>query len=204
MDSIAALPRLSQDLKFIVQTSDIAIHDHMMLVSRQDCGVPSTSHRNIPCSTTTGRSTSTTRVQTQYRAENAPQTVQGASVYLYYIPPPSATRTIDQVLAELEAELRSHYPVLRASPKATLVVVIHLLPEPGVLSGSVESNLRTMDILLHQLTNQRLLEEQDILNALNHVCDRTGRLVLVKKSIDRYRPVTVLEIKAEVFPTLSA
>lgn len=203
MDTIAALPRLSGDLKFIVQTSDIALHDHMTLVSRQDCGASSTPLRDITCPTTARLATSTTRVQIQYRADGAPQTVQGAAVYLYYILPPSATRPVDQVLAELEAEIRSHYPVLRASPKATLVVVIHLLPEPGALSGSVEANLRAMDILLHQLTNQRLLEEQDILNALDHIRDSTGRLVLVKKSIERHRPVTVLEIKAEVLPTLS-
>ena len=179
------------------------MHDHMQVLSRQDCRPPSRSLSTAASPTTTRRATTTTRVNVQYRTHGAPQTVQGAAVYLYYVPPPSTTRTVDQVLGELDAELRAHYPVLRAIPNATLVVVMHLLPDLGVLSGHVEANLRTLDILLHQLTNQRLLEEQDILNTLDRIRDSTGRLVLVKKSTDRHRPVTVLEIKAEMFPTPS-
>lgn len=180
------------------------MHDHMQVLSRQDCRPPSGSLSTAAVSPTTARrAISTTRVQVQYRTPGAPQIVQGAAVYLYHVPPPSTTRTIDQVLAELDAELRAHYPVLRATPSTTLLVVMHLLPDPGVLSGHVEANLRTLDILLHQLTNQRLLEEQDILDALDRIRDSTGRLVLVKKSIDRHRPVTVLEVKAESFLTTS-
>lgn len=181
------------------------MYDHMTLLSRSDQKSRSsaTPVNTIALPTSAGLDNPTARVKVQYRTDGEPQTVQGAAVYLYYIPPLCVARNVEQVLAELDAELRSHYSVLRGCPNATMVVVMHLLPEPGVLSGHMEANLRTLDILLHQLTNQRLLEEQDVLNVLGQIRDSTGRLVLVKKSIDRHRPVTVLQIKAEVFPTLS-
>ncbi|KAK6003396.1 hypothetical protein QM012_009167 [Aureobasidium pullulans] len=202
VDTVTALPRLSDKLAIIIQTNDVEMYDHMVLLSRQDCRAASTSIHTVALTGSVRRASSTTRVNIQYRSHGAPQTVHGAAVYLYYAPPPSATRQVDQVLAELEAELRSHYPVLRATPNVTLVIAMHLLPDPGVLSSHVEANLRTMDILLHQLANQRLLEERDILNLLGGIHDSSGRLVLAKKSVDRHRPVTVLEIKAEVFSLL--
>ncbi|KAG9854989.1 hypothetical protein KCU98_g2057, partial [Aureobasidium melanogenum] len=205
VDTITALPRLSGELEFIVQTNDSKMYDHMAFLSRsgQESRSSATSLHQISLQTTAGCENSTTRVKIQHRTEGGPQTVQGAAVYLYYIPPPSVTRKVEHVLAELDAELRAHYSVLQSCPNATMVVVIHMLPDPGVLSGHLEASLRTLDILLHQLTNQRLLEEQDVLNVLGQIRDSTGRLVLVKKSVDRHRPVAVLQIKAEVFPTLS-
>ncbi|KAH0120427.1 hypothetical protein KCU60_g884, partial [Aureobasidium melanogenum] len=205
VDTIAALPRLSEELEFIVQTNDSRMYDHMTLLSRsdQESRSSATPLNTITLPTSAGRDNPTPRVKVQYRTDGGPQTVQGATVYLCYIPPPSVTRNVEQVLAELDAELRSHYSVLRGCSNATMVVVMHLLPDPGVLSGHVEANLRALDILLHQLTNQRLLKEQDVLNVLGQIRDSTGRLVLVEKSVDRHRPITVLHIKAEVFPTLS-
>lgn len=177
------------------------MYDHMTLLSRsgQECRSSSAPLHSISLPTTQGRNNSTARVKVQYRTDGGPQTIQGAAIYLYYVPPPSTTRKVEQVLAELDAELRAHYSVLHSCPNATMVVVMHLLPNPGVLSGHVEAKLRTLDMLLHQLANQRLLEEQDVLNVLGQIRDTTGRLVLVKKSVDRHRPVTVLEIKAEVY-----
>ncbi|KAH0364237.1 hypothetical protein KCU65_g6912, partial [Aureobasidium melanogenum] len=205
VDTITALPQLSEELKFIVQTNDSKMYDHLTLVPRsnQECRSSFTPLNGITLPTTAGRDNPTARVSIQYRTDGGPQTVQGAAVYLYYIPPPSVTRKVEQVLAELDAELRAHYSVLQSCPNATMLVVMHLLPDPGVLSGHVEANLRTLDMLLHQLSNQRLLEEQDTLNVLGQIRDSTGRFVLVKTSVDRHRPVTVLQIKAEVDNTSS-
>ncbi|KAH0277603.1 hypothetical protein KCU91_g3061, partial [Aureobasidium melanogenum] len=205
VDTITALPQLSEKLEFIVQTNDSKMYDHMTLLSRsgQERRSSSAPLRSIPLPTTAGLENARARVKIQYHTDGGPQTVQGAAVYLYYVPPPSATRKVEQVLFELDAELRAHYSVLQRCTNATMVVVMHLLPDPGVLSGHVEANLRTLDILLHQLSNQRLLEEQDVLNVLSQIRDSTGRLVLIKKSVDRHRPVTVMEIKAEVRNTSS-
>lgn len=181
------------------------MYDHIRLLSRSypECRSSSAPLNDTTLPTTQRHDCSTAPVKVQYRTDGGPQTVQGAAVYLYYVLPPSTTRKIEQVLAELDAEFRAHYAVLQSRPNSTMLVVMHLLPDPGVLSGQVEANLRTLDILLHQLSNQRLLEEQDVLSVLGQIRDSTGRLFLVKKSVDRHCPVTVLEIKAEVYQTSS-
>ncbi|KAH0333761.1 hypothetical protein KCU81_g9727, partial [Aureobasidium melanogenum] len=205
VDTITALPQLSEKLEFIVQTNDSKMYDHMTLLSRSGQKYRSSSAplNNTTLPTTQGYDNPLAPVKVQYRTDGGPQTVQGAAVYLYYVPPPSTTRKIEQVLAELDAELRAHYAVLQSRPNSTMLVVMHLLPDPGALSGQVEANLRTLDMLLHQLTNQRLLEKRDVLNVLGKIRDSTGRLVLIKTSVDRHWPVTVLEIKAEVYQTSS-
>lgn len=77
--------------------------------------------------------------------------------------------------------------VLRANSNATLVLLAQLLPEPP---EAIDANIETIaarlqDLSLIQLTNEPGIRSVDIIDMLNSVRDRFGRLVLASKLCSR-------------------
>ena len=99
----------------------------------------------------------------------------------------------------MTAELRAHIGVLRSNSNATLVLTARLLPEPGTLDPDIEAIARLQDLSLVQLTNEQEIQSPEVVDMLNSVRDRTGRLVLVGKLCTRNNATVAFEIRYQAY-----
>lgn len=91
--------------------------------------------------------------------------------------------------------MRAHLPVLRDNRAATLVVAMRLLPDPGSVDISVEAAARTRDLVLLQLANERDLEVSELVELIQGVGDRSGRLMVVNRVRARDNGIIALGVK---------
>jgi hypothetical protein len=78
--------------------------------------------------------------------------------------------------------VRAHFSVLAANSRATLILTAGLLlPKPGTVDAKVEASVRLQDLSLLQLANDRLMEEDELVELVHSVKDGVGRLVVVKR-----------------------
>lgn len=120
------------------------------------------------------------------------------------LPSPSAAQPQHQILTRIAVELRAHLNVLRKTPTSILIVVARMATEPGTLDPSIEATARSCDMLLHQLTNQKELGMEEVIEIVSNIKDGAGRLVLIRKRIDRHNPFIALEIGYKAHPDRSA
>lgn len=134
------------------------------------------------------------RITIQHRTPGAPQNVEDAAVYILHVPAPSLSTLSTSLAAQITAELRTHFKILRANSSVTLVLVARLLPEPGTTDADVEALARMHDLWLLQMTNSRAWETSQLLEFLDGVRDGAGRLVVVHKHSSRRHCTVALEV----------
>lgn len=139
------------------------------------------------------------RITVQQRAPGTPQSVYDAAVYILHLPSPSPGVPSYAIPARIIAELRAHIGVLRASARATLVLTVRLLPEPGTVDPDVEAIARLRDLSLFQLANEREIEMIELMDMINSVSDGMGRLVLVNKLSSRNNATVAFEIRYQSY-----
>ena len=138
------------------------------------------------------------RITLQQHTLGGPQTVDDANVYIVHLPAPSlSTFSPSTLSAQIAAELRVHFNILRANGAAILVLVTRLMPNAsGAMEADVESLARMHDLWLLQMTNSRALEMAQLLELLNSVHDGAGRgLVIVNKLASRRHYMVALEVQ---------
>jgi hypothetical protein len=145
------------------------------------------------------RQSLSSRIIVQQRALGTPQNVHDAAVYILHLPSASPRLPSQSVLAQTTAELRAHIGVLRANSSATLVLTARLLPEPGAIDPDIEAIARLQDLSLVQLTNEQEIQAPEVMDMLNSVRDRTGRLVLVSKLCSRNNATIAFEIRYQTY-----
>ena len=141
------------------------------------------------------RADTMSRVTVQHRTPGAPQNVEDAAVYIYHVPEPSLSPLSSSLAAQITAELRAHFKILRANKNVTLVLIARLLPEPGTMDADVEALARMHDLWLLQMTNSRALETAQLLELLDGVRDSAGRLVVVRGHSSRSHFTVALEVQ---------
>lgn len=203
------LAELYPALHFIVQMSETGSSNGA--VPRQQ----SMSNRAAPLPTSTSLSRTSTpgpmkpvemrqpqfssRITVQKRAPGTPQTVNDAAVYILHLPSPSPSVPSHSLSARIIAELRAHLGVLRASSRATLILMPRLLPEPGTVDLNVEAIARLRDLSLLQLANEREIEISELLDMLNSVRDDMGRLVVSNKLHSCNNATVALGVKYQTY-----
>ena len=99
----------------------------------------------------------------------------------------------------ITAELSAHIGVLRASSRATLILIARLLPEPGTVDPNVEAIARVRDLSLLQMANEREIEMVELIDMLNGVRDSMGRLVVVNKLRSRNDATIAMEVRYQAY-----
>lgn len=130
------------------------------------------------------------------------QTVHDAAVYILHMPSASPGVPAHSLLARTTSELRAHIGLLRTNSSARLVLIARLLPEPGTVDPYVETIARLRDLSLHQLANEREIEALEVIDMLNCVRDKTGRLMLVNKLRSRNNATGAFEIRYQAYANL--
>ncbi|KAH8807219.1 O-methyltransferase family protein [Xylogone sp. PMI_703] len=136
------------------------------------------------------------RITAQRRTPGARQMVGEAAVYILRHPSPSLSAGAP---SRILAELHAHLGVLRANSVATLVLLLHLLPEPGTVDPDVEAIARLRDLTLLQLTNEREMEMEDLVDMVNSVHDGAGRLAVINKFRSRNSLTVALGIRYQAY-----
>ncbi|GFF52357.1 conidial yellow pigment biosynthesis polyketide synthase [Aspergillus udagawae] len=114
----------------------------------------------------------------QIRELGTPQRVRDAAIYILNLSPLPQSVLSTSVLAEV----RAHLGVLAANSCATLILTVGLLlPKPGAVDANVEASVRLHDLSLLQLANDRLMEEDELVESIHGVGDRAGRLIVVNR-----------------------
>jgi hypothetical protein len=114
----------------------------------------------------------------QIRELGGPQRVRDAAIYVLNLGPLPHAVLSTSVLAEV----RAHFSVLAANSRATLILAAGLLlPKPGTADAKVEASVRLQDLSLLQLANDRLMEEDELVELVHSVKDGVGRLVVVNR-----------------------
>lgn len=135
------------------------------------------------------------RITIQHRTSGTPQSVEDAAVYILHLPAPSLSTPSTSLAAQITAELRAHFNILRANSSVTLVLVVRLLPETGTMDADVEAIARMHDLWLLQMTNDQALEMSKLLELLDGVRDSAGRLVVVNKISSRRHFAVALQVQ---------
>lgn len=139
------------------------------------------------------------RITVQKRTPGTPQTVNDAAVYILHLPSPSPGVPSHSLPAQIIAELRAHFSVLRASNYATLILAPRLLPEPGTVDPDVEAIARLRDLSLLQLANEREIEMAELVDILNSIRDSMGQLVVVNKLRSHNNATVALGVKYQAY-----
>ena len=95
--------------------------------------------------------------------------------------------------------MSAHIGVLRASSRATLILIARLLPEPGTVDPNVEAIARVRDLSLLQMANEREIEMVELIDMLNGVRDSMGRLVVVNKLRSRNDATIAMEVRYQAY-----
>ncbi|KAK1751364.1 hypothetical protein QBC47DRAFT_417289 [Echria macrotheca] len=136
-------------------------------------------------------------INVQRRVAGQAQSMRNASVYVLHLGSPSAspTESLASIIRRLTAELRAHLAVLRDNRAATLVVAMRLLPEAGSVDIGVEAAARMRDLVLLQLVNERDFEVGELVDLIQGVGDRNGRLMVVNRVRARDNTIIALGVK---------
>ena len=138
------------------------------------------------------------RITVQKRALGELQTVKDAVVYILHLP--ASLAVLSQPLpASMLVELRAHLVVLRVNTAATLILMVHLLPEPGTVEPHVEAMARLRDLARLQLANEREMEMGQMVEMVNSAHDSTGCLVVVDKLRSRNSATVALAVKYQLY-----
>jgi len=180
-----ALADMYPSLHFIVQ------------IYGQELSQSSVSHRSSLTSDV--QQSTSSRISLQQRSPGMIQNIYDAAVYILHLPSASPRHPSQILLAQMTAELRAHLGVLHANTGATLVLTARLLLEPGDIEPGIEAITRLHDLSLAQLTNEQEIELFQIIDMINSVRDRTGRLVLANKLFARNNATVVFEIRYQVY-----
>lgn len=139
------------------------------------------------------------RVTVEYRTRGSPQTVETASVYVLHLPQTSFSSQPNSLSAQITAELQVHFNLLRKSGNAKLIVIAHLLPEPGITEREVEAAAYCHDLALLQMANNEVLKMTKLEEILGNVRDTKGRFVVVNKSITRQHSTVALQVRIQSY-----
>lgn len=155
------------------------------------------SQSPLPSLSSSSTTLAALRVNVQRRPVGQTQTVRNAGVYVLHLgsPSPLLNESVASLTSRLTAELRAHLPVLRDNRAATLVVAMRLLPDPGSVDVGVEAAARMRDLVLLQLANERDLEVSELVDLIQGVGDRSGRLMVVNRVRDNARAIVALGVK---------
>ncbi|KAK5654598.1 hypothetical protein OQA88_7228 [Cercophora sp. LCS_1] len=155
------------------------------------------SQSPLPSLSSSSTSLAALRVNVQRRAPGQAQTVRNAGVYVLHLGSPSTspTESVASLNSRLTSELRAHLPVLRDNRAATLVVAMRLLPDPGSVDVGVEAAARMRDLVLLQLANERDFEVSELVDLIQGVGDRSGRLMVVNRVRARDNTILALGVK---------
>lgn len=133
-------------------------------------------------------------IEVQLRSPHAPQTITGAAVYLIRGPP-----GLDyQALATwVQAELRSHLPVLRASPDSLLLLAVQLRPGLGSVDPAVEAVACARSMTISQLMGDaREMDLEGLEELVGRVRDgKDGGLVVLNRLHNSHCSTIALGIK---------
>ena len=139
------------------------------------------------------------RITVQKRAPGELQTVKDAVVYILHLPASSPAVLSQPLPASMLVELRAHLDVLRVNTAATLILMVHLLPEPGTVEPNVEAMARLRDLSRLQLANEREMEMGQTVEMVGSAHDSTGCLVVVNKLRSRNSATVALAVKYQLY-----
>ena len=139
------------------------------------------------------------RIKVDKRARGTAQTIKNAAVYILGPRLPGPGAASNALRHRIISELRAHLGVLRQNPSATLILAPRVLPESGAVEAGVEMESCLRDLSLLQLSNEREVEMQELLEAVNSVNDSAGRLVVVNKLVSRHSATVALDIKYQPY-----
>ncbi|KAI1493818.1 O-methyltransferase family protein [Biscogniauxia mediterranea] len=139
------------------------------------------------------------RITVDRRSPASPQTVKDAAVYILRLPSHSPGIPSRSLPARILAELAAHLGILRTNSSAALVLVPHLLPEPGTVDPDVEALARLRDLSRLQLANEREMEMGELVDLVHSVHDGMGRLVVVNKLRTRNSTTVALGVKYQTY-----
>ena len=138
------------------------------------------------------------RITLQKRTPGSPQTIKDAAVYIVRVLAPWGASS-QSLPTTIVAELRAHLGVLRANTAATLILAPRLLPEPGSVAPDVEAMARLHDFTKLQLTNEREMEMEELVDIVNSVHDNKGRLIVVNKLRSPDSATVALGVKYQLY-----
>lgn len=137
------------------------------------------------------------RITIQHRARGVPQSVEDAAVYILRLPAASLSTPLSSLTAQITAELRAHFNLLRTNSNALLILVAQPQPEPGATDAKVEATARAHDLLFYQIANGQTLEMTQLLEIINNVRDGYGRLVVVNKLSSRSHLAVAFKVQVQ-------
>ncbi|CAO2648467.1 Nn.00g077340.m01.CDS01 [Neocucurbitaria sp. VM-36] len=135
------------------------------------------------------------QINIHFRARGECQLIETAQVYVLYLPGASLYNSREVVLAEIAAEMRIHFGVLRINPQARLLLVAELLPDPGKTENKIEAAARSHDLFLMQLANGGLLDMAQLQELVWNVGDERGSLSIINQVYSHQGPTVVLQVR---------
>ncbi|KAH7396380.1 hypothetical protein BKA66DRAFT_566872 [Pyrenochaeta sp. MPI-SDFR-AT-0127] len=135
------------------------------------------------------------RINIQFRARGESQRFKAAQVFILYLAGASLCSSREDVLAEIAAEMRVHFGVLRANSDAKLLLVAEVLPDPDKAESKIEAAARSHDLFLMQLANGGLLDMAQLQELLLNVDGDGGSFVVVNQVFSRQGPTVVLQVR---------
>jgi len=93
------------------------------------------------------------RITIETRTHASLQNVEGAEVYLLYLPSILSITPLRLLPEQITAELKAHLEILPASPRSRLILTIRRLPETDIEDLKAAGIARLQDLLLLQLFN---------------------------------------------------
>lgn len=146
-------------------------------------------------------SSSQVQVIAQRRAPGTRQDEKDAAVYLLHIPDPFFCASSDAHAAVCVAELRTHFEVLGANSKGTLILIAEVLPDSYSSGGhscslQAEAAARLKDLLLLQMGHDEVFNTKRLIGLLEGVREDAGRLKIVNQLSSPDYPLLAYELCA--------
>ena len=138
------------------------------------------------------------RITVHQRVPGTPQMVTDAAVYIFRLPQPCPTPGVQSRSQSLPlriiSELHAHLGVLRANLRSVLILTARPLPEPGSIDPRLETLARLSELSRLQLTNERTLRVDELIQLLESVGDEGGRLMMIRQLLSSDKTTVALVV----------
>ncbi len=141
------------------------------------------------------------RIAVHERVPGTPQMVTDAAVYIFRLPLPCPSPGVpsQSLPLRITSELRTHLCVLRANLHSIIIVTARPLPEPGTVDPRLEALARSGELSLLQLTNERTVRIDELVELLEGVGDDAGRLVVTNQLLSSDKTTVALVVKYQPY-----
>lgn len=141
------------------------------------------------------------RIAVQQRVSGTPPTVTNAAAYIFRLPQHCQFPSVPSpsLALRITGELRAHFGVLRANPRSILILTARPIPEPGAINPRLETLARMSDLSRLQLTNERTMPIEKLIQLLQSVGDDTGWLMVAKQLLSSDKTTVALVAKYQPY-----